>query len=56
MYGVPFYKEVFNKNNIDSITNWGVVERPLKQVDTDPPLKDILCYPKGAAHYAPLLG
>ena len=28
----PFHKEVFKNNDVGPVTNWGVVERPLKWV------------------------
>ena len=30
IYQDPFHKEGYIKNNVSLITNWGMVERPLK--------------------------
>ena len=34
IYEASFHKEDSRKNNVCSITNWGMVKRPLKRVDT----------------------
>ena len=38
IYRDQFHEEFSRENKVSAITNWGVMERPLKQVDIDPPL------------------